>query len=233
MRSPLGVGHQGLELGQLDQGGEIEQRPRRAADRNATKQAAIAPCERGGAVNEDAGTNRCPGPWHRHRDAIALRSVDQAPQRRRASVADHRVRTAGQHRGHLRRQRRPGAVTDEVDAGVDRDQAAGPNACRDRAPAEPERKQLAASDHPMLARGEPRERAIEASGGSCRHAKHNPSLAAGAPVGRAWARALAGRPRAGRGGQTVVVAGAPRVRTADSRSAWVNPEATSPSEAKR
>ena len=135
---------------------QIDERAREGGAGNALAGGGFVGWKAAGAVHDDAGACACAEPGSRDLDA-ARPGREQAEERGGVAVAQHRARTAGQHRGHvarigqqprMARRRTPAACT-----GCKRFLA---SLCRIAPRLAPAAISCAAGDDAVLARGKPR-----------------------------------------------------------------------------
>jgi hypothetical protein len=130
------------------------------------------------------------------RDLDRTRPVGKdAPERGGTAMAQHGPLAAREHRGHPTSLAGEGGVADRVHAAVHSMQSFRPDSLLDRPPAEPERLELPAGDHPVLPHGELDERRFTGGFGSpCIHTVHrDPSPLVRPPLARRGPGAAAPR----------------------------------------
>ena len=111
-------------------------------------------------VDADAAARALASPSHGDVHGSATPAPPEVVQSRRIAMAQHRARTARQHRRHPQPALRQLAMADRVDAAVDDVEATGRDGALDRARAVSHRDQLPVRDHGMLAIREPGERHV-------------------------------------------------------------------------
>ena len=111
----------------VEGGGEVEEGARGGRGRDAVVAGAVVEVEAPRSMHAQAGVHVSPGAEHRDL-GVALLPWHEAPQGRRRVVAERRGGTAGLDGGEEAPFQRQLAVTDRVDAAVDRVQAAAEHA---------------------------------------------------------------------------------------------------------
>ncbi|MFZ0089078.1 MAG: hypothetical protein WAL63_06215 [Solirubrobacteraceae bacterium] len=143
-----------LELAPGDERGDVERRPRRRRHRKAVADPHVADLEADGAVNPDAGQGRAAAA-HEGQVHLLVGELrpDQAVERRRRQMAEHRAVRGEEGRG-LGAERDGSGVADGEHGAVQRMKPTAANPARDRARADTGREQLPARDAAALGQGD-------------------------------------------------------------------------------
>ena len=137
-----------------EDGGDLEQRPRRRADPQALVPAEFALVDRLDAVDVDALAGATFAPHDGHLD-LRRRLLDQPPHECGRTVADEAALAAREQRGKFERQRRQYAAPDRVDGVEHRVKPTARHPVRDRVLVEAARRELVSPDERALARRDP------------------------------------------------------------------------------
>ena len=129
---------------------KIEQRASDCCHGNAVAYQPILAAQAVDSMKPDPGLSRTRAAGGRHVN-IAASALHQRPKRRRAAVAEDRIRTAREYRGHPKSPSRQAAMADRVDAAVRELQPANGYAVVNRATADAHSLQLPARHDAVLA----------------------------------------------------------------------------------
>jgi hypothetical protein len=146
----LRLGHEALELAEINGGGHVEDRSRRAGEGEAVAVADVSAVE-ARPVNLDSGADGGPLGWDRDVDVAGGWVGNEVPEGAGGLVAEGCAWSTRKQSGHFRRLPRRDCVADEVDASVDLVEAAVLQSAHDLPGRNPGLEQLPPRHHPVLA----------------------------------------------------------------------------------